>query len=324
MAGSELQSMKTALDTIMIGLRRDPYALETAWVSVIVFAGRARTLTPLREMIAFIPPELPIGGGTAIGKALEHLMNEIRNNVIKGTTETKGDWRPLVFLLTDGRSTDDASGAITTWQNEFRSKVQLVAVSIGGQADHSLLSKITEDVIIFNDTAPEAFTKFASWVSQSIQTQSQNVAGGRETKVDLSKVDDRVISRAEITSPEFEKSKIDERYLVLVGRCSTKRVPYLLKYELSEESGKYAPKEGMQIDETYFEYLGEGQNQSVKSDKLTHGMPCPCCDATFGVSGCSCGNLICTSNAGDYTCPWCKQIVGFGPSNSFDVKRGRG
>ena len=324
MAGSELKAMKTALETIVLGLRKDPYALETAWVSVIAFAGKARTLTPLREMVAFIPPDLPIGGGTAIGGALEHLMNEIRANVKKGTTETKGDWRPLVFLLTDGRSTDDATKAITVWQNEFRSKVQLVAVSMGGQADHSLLSKITEDVIVFNDTAPEAFTKFASWVSQSIQTQSQNLAGGKETKVDLSKADDKVISRAEISSSESSHSNFDERYMVLVGRCSTKKIPYLLKYERSGESGKYAPKEGMQIEETYFEFLGEEQNQSVKIEKLTDGMPCPCCNATFGVSGCACGNLLCTSSAGDYTCPWCKQIMSFAPSNSFEVKRGRG
>ncbi len=324
MAGSELNAMKKAIDTIVVGLRKDPYALETAWVSVIAFAGKARTLTPLREMVAFIPPDLPIGGGTAIGGALEHLMSEIRTNVKKGSAETKGDWRPLAFLITDGRSTDDASKAIATWQSEFKGKVQLVAVSIGGQADHALLSRITEDVIVFNDTAPEAFTKFASWVSQSIQTQSQNLAGGRDSKVDLTKADKEVISRAETSSTESRSSHFDERYMVLVGRCSTKKVPYLLKFELNGEGGKYSPKEGMQIEESYFEFLGEDQNQSVKTDRLTTGMPCPCCSATFGVSGCQCGNLLCTGSEGNYTCPWCKQTLRFAPSNSFDVKRGRG
>jgi len=324
MAGAELKAMKTALDTIVIGLRKDPYALETAWVSVIAFAGKAQTLTPLREMVTFIPPDLPIGGGTAIGVALEHLMTEIRNNVKKGSADSKGDWRPLVFLLTDGRSTDDASRAITNWENEFKDKVQLVAVSIGGQADHALLSRITNDVIIFNDTAPEAFTKFASWVSQSIQTQSQNLAGGKDVKVDLSKADKEVISRAETNLSDSRASNFDERYLVLIGRCSSKKVPYLLKYELTGEGGKYSPKEGMQLDESYFEFLGEGQVQSVKTDRLTTGMPCPCCNAVYGVSGCQCGNLMCTGEAGNYTCPWCKKTLKFELSSSFNVNRGRG
>ncbi len=155
MAGSELNAMKKAIDTIVVGLRKDPYALETAWVSVIAFAGKARTLTPLREMVAFIPPDLPIGGGTAIGGALEHLMSEIRTNVKKGSAETKGDWRPLAFLITDGRSTDDASKAIATWQSEFKGKVQLVAVSIGGQADHALLSRITEVLLYLMTRRPK-------------------------------------------------------------------------------------------------------------------------------------------------------------------------
>jgi uncharacterized protein YegL len=143
MAGSELNSMKSALDTIILGLRRDPYALETAWISVVVFAGKAKTLTPLQEMISFISPDLPVGGGTALGKALEHLMSEIRMNVKKNTLESKGDWKPLVFLLTDGRSTDETSSAINKWKSEFGNSVQFVAVSIGGQADHSLLGRIT-------------------------------------------------------------------------------------------------------------------------------------------------------------------------------------
>lgn len=102
MAGDALVQLEYGMRQITADLMQDPYALETAWISVIAFAGRARTLVRLTELTDFVPPHLPVGGGTGLGGALVHLMDEIDRSVTPSTPEKKGDWKPLVFLMTDG------------------------------------------------------------------------------------------------------------------------------------------------------------------------------------------------------------------------------
>ena len=70
MIGENLKKMTDGLQMIVGDLRKDPHALETAWVSVIAFAGVARTIVPLHEIASFYPPRLPVGGGTSLGAAL--------------------------------------------------------------------------------------------------------------------------------------------------------------------------------------------------------------------------------------------------------------
>ena len=42
-----------------------------------------------------------------MGAALRLLADCIKSEVRKSTETQKGDWRPLVFILTDGAPTDD-------------------------------------------------------------------------------------------------------------------------------------------------------------------------------------------------------------------------
>ncbi len=232
MVGENLYHLEEGLRTLVSTLRRDPYALETAFLSVIIFAGRARTLTPLTELIAFYPPELPVGGGTALGAALLHLMDEIDRSVVTTTAERKGDWKPIVFLLTDGHPTDNPTAALQRWNRRYRHRVHLVALSIGGGADHTLLKQLTDEVVVFNDTAPDAFARFIQWLSLSIQSQSRSVttatAGG---KVSLAKADPTLLAPVEAAGQLTPFVGVDDRYAIFVGRCTQSGFPYLVKYE---------------------------------------------------------------------------------------------
>lgn len=99
MVGEPIIQVEKGIRNIIQELRTDPYALETAFVSVIVFAGKAKILSPLTELYKFYPPQFPVGGGTSLGAALDCLMEDIDKSVKKTTTEMKGDWKPIVFLL---------------------------------------------------------------------------------------------------------------------------------------------------------------------------------------------------------------------------------
>ena len=48
--------MNDGLQKIVSDLRKDPHALETVWVSVIAFAGIARTIVPLHDIVSFFIP----------------------------------------------------------------------------------------------------------------------------------------------------------------------------------------------------------------------------------------------------------------------------
>ena len=345
MVGDSLYQLERGLLDIARTLRTNPYALETAWLSVIVFAGKPRTLTPLTEIAMFQPPELPIGGGTGLGAALDHLMAEIDRNVVRTTAETKGDWKPLVFLLTDGHPTDDATGAIARWRQDYARRANLIAVSIGGGADHALLSQLTEHVIIFNDAAPNAFERFINWVSMSVQAQSRSVdAAGDLGPVSLAKGDADLIAPLRDPQSGEPATGVDDRYAVLVAKCAESQHPYLIKFERMRagmETGdarlsglfyqdKYQLRTTVPVKNSYFDLSGGdgGSGQKISSDDLIGAPGCPHCAAQYGMAMCGCGGVHCVRGEGESVCPWCDNTAYYsavgedqpGPS----INRGRG
>ncbi|WP_413204211.1 TerY-C metal binding domain-containing protein [Rhodospirillum sp. A1_3_36] len=342
MVGKNLYSLEEGIGAIVSTLRKDPYALETAFLSVIAFAGKAKTVVPLTELVAFYPPELPAGGGTALGAALSHLMDEIDRTVVVTTPNRKGDWRPIVFLLTDGHPTDDPSKALDRWNRSYRNRVNMVAVSIGGGADHTLLKRLTDEVIVFNDSAHDAFARFVKWVSMSIQSQSRSVSAGQDGKVSLAKAEPGLLESVENAEGLTPFAGVDDRYAVFVGKCSKKALPYVVKYErhmgrietsdpvLSKllQTRRYALDAVAPVKNSYFELSDSGDSgQSVSSGDLIGQPNCPHCGARFAMAVCQCGKINCVDGGGDHTCPWCGQVTTYTISESgehFDIGRGRG
>ena len=83
-------------------------------------------LVGLVELVSFYPPRLPVGSGTSLGAALTTVMDQIDRAVVKGNAEVKGDWKPIVYLFTDGKPTDDAKRAIERWKRDYAQKASLV------------------------------------------------------------------------------------------------------------------------------------------------------------------------------------------------------
>ena len=71
MVGENLKKMEDGLQSIIKILRSDPHSLESVYISIIAFAGIAKTIVPLVEVVSFYPPKLPLGGGTSLGAALD-------------------------------------------------------------------------------------------------------------------------------------------------------------------------------------------------------------------------------------------------------------
>lgn len=142
MYGEPIEAVKNGVQTLISTLRSDPYALETAFISIITFNTNAQQVTSLTELASFQQPTIDAGGCTALGGALELLAQKIDAEVTKTTAEQKGDWKPLVFLMTDGEPTDD----ITHGLAEFRKRKtgMVVACAAGTGANTNTLKQITE------------------------------------------------------------------------------------------------------------------------------------------------------------------------------------
>lgn len=181
MHGEPIEAVKNGLQTLVSALRRDPQALETAYLSVITFETSAKQIIPLTDLTTFQVPSLQAGGCTALGEALDLLCDRVKDEVVKTTPERKGDWRPMVFIFTDGQPTDDPKSAIA----KFRSMKWGTSVSCaaGTGCDVSVLEQITPECVVQLDTADaNTISAFFKWVSSSVSTASKSIGGGKEVE----------------------------------------------------------------------------------------------------------------------------------------------
>ncbi len=176
MYGEPIEAVKNGVQVLVSTLRQDPYALETAYLSIITFNSRAQQVAPLTELAAFQQPELTAGGGTALGEALSLVAQRAEQEVTKTTMEKKGDWKPLVFIMTDGVPTDDVNKGITDFKKQKWGMV--VACAAGAGANVEGLRKITENVVTLDTATSDTIKAFFKWVSASVSAGSMKVEEG--------------------------------------------------------------------------------------------------------------------------------------------------
>ena len=333
MVGEPIKQVENGMRQIVQELHTDPYALETAYISVIVFAGKAKSLSPLTELYKFYPPVFPIGGGTSLGGALNYLMDDINKNVVKSTEEQKGDWKPIVFLFTDGTPTDNPSAAFARWNKDFRRKANIVAISIGNNVNTQMLGQISDNVLRLNNTDEMSFKAFFKWVTASIKATSVSVSDMEDDTVALAPTSDINLDKVDTSKP----CVVDENFTVLLGKCSNTKKTYLVKYakHLSSVEGletlnlratDFKLVGAYPIDEETYNSLSEGKSNRYINTMSLRGIPtCPCCGAQLGVVVCECGGIMC-SDGHTTACPWCGMRGSLGKiaEGGMDIARGKG
>ncbi|OLE33068.1 MAG: tellerium resistance protein TerY [Cyanobacteria bacterium 13_1_40CM_2_61_4] len=173
MSGEAIEATRMGVNALVTDLKTDPQALETAYLSVITFSNTAQQVSPLTELMSFQEPTLEARGATALGEALKVLDQCIESEVRKSTPTQKGDWKPLVFLMTDGQPTDSWESAADVLKQKRLSNI--IACAAGPGADETLLKRITEMVVVLNNVQPDTLKAFFKWVSSSIKTTSSKL-----------------------------------------------------------------------------------------------------------------------------------------------------
>ncbi len=173
MSGEPIESVKNGVQMMISSLRQNPQAIETTFISIITFDTTAQQIIPLTDLASFQMVDLKASGVTALGDALTLVSNCIEQEVSKTTLEQKGDWKPLVFIMTDGIPTDN-------WQKglmEFKKykTAFTIACGAGNNADISVLKQITNDVVSLDIADSTSISKFFLWVTASIGVSSTKV-----------------------------------------------------------------------------------------------------------------------------------------------------
>jgi uncharacterized protein YegL len=175
MSGEPIEACRQGLKALLSDLRSDPQALETAYLSVITFHSAAQQVCPLTELMTFTEPTLTASGSTNMADALNLLEKCVENEVRKATPAQKGDWKPLIFLMTDGQP--DAGCGWEASADRIKSKRigNIIACAAGPGANSALLKRITENVVELSNLQPDQLKAFFKWVSASVKTTSTHL-----------------------------------------------------------------------------------------------------------------------------------------------------
>lgn len=179
MAGAPIEAVRRGVELFAQEVQSDPFAQETVHVAVITFDSDARMVTHgLVPIEQFHAPQLSASGSTSLSKALRVLQESLDRDVkpaVKGGE--KGDWKPLVFILTDGEPTDERQTPRQEILNRQQRKVlNVITVGCGPYINEQNLKAIAIGPTFRMDNSDASFRTFFQWVSQSVKSVSKAVS----------------------------------------------------------------------------------------------------------------------------------------------------
>ena len=169
MRGEPIKRVYEGLTMLGSCLRQDPYMLETAYLSIITYNVHAKETVPLTglEEFPFTTQEFTCSGASCLGAALEFVVQSVRRNCIRSTTNTKGDWKPGLFIFTDGKPSDPFAyqAMIPTIRALFQ---DIQVFTVGQKADLNVLKQLTDTVVPLEIATTIDLSHFFDFVESTI------------------------------------------------------------------------------------------------------------------------------------------------------------
>lgn len=181
MRGAPIEALREGMQLLYDQVMSDGEARSKVKLSIITFATGAQQ-TPLVPIADFTPPMIQADGVTRLDGALHVLADSIEQDVRLNTTNARGDYVPLVFILTDGAPTDAQGYPNTTlYKGElarlrgfrYNHKADIVAFGCGPQVDVAVLKDITDKVLLTQDLSGPAVRAFIQYVSGSVKNSAR-------------------------------------------------------------------------------------------------------------------------------------------------------
>ena len=172
MSGDPISAVQSGIQSMVNVLGEDPQNLDIVYISIITFSDDVKQVVPLTELPHFDAPRLSAQGRTCLGKALEFVASCADRDVVKSTPKKKGDYPPMVFLMTDAWATDEIEKGLEEFNKIKWGNV--VACGAGNAATDELL-KITKNVVALETADSSSIMSFFDWVIDIVSTSSKSV-----------------------------------------------------------------------------------------------------------------------------------------------------
>jgi uncharacterized protein YegL len=180
MAGEPIEAVKVGLSALLASLRKDPYALETVHLCLLTFDREVKELVPLTSLEDFVLPSIhtPQSSPTMTGQALERVCLLVDRDVKRSTTEDRGDWRPLLFVMTDGGANDAQLFNTMIGEVQRRGFGAIIGCAAGPKSKPDELRKLCNHVVTLDTMDGHSFSSFFQWVSTAVATGNQSAGLG--------------------------------------------------------------------------------------------------------------------------------------------------
>lgn len=194
MAGTPIQGVRLGVEQFKKEGKDDPFVRQSVYVGVITFGKEAQFIT--KGLIPFDDFEnefhtdsLSADGQTPLGQALwllaESLDKDIKSSVKGGE---KGDWKPLVFILTDGEPTDEwREPRQKIIDRQTKKVLNVITVGCGPRINQQNLKDIAIGATFNMGNDAISYKKFFQWVTQTTKSATKAVtqSGGSDKPVTL-------------------------------------------------------------------------------------------------------------------------------------------
>ncbi len=181
MRGEPIEAMKAGLASLLATLRRDPMALDSVCLTIVTFDRGARTLCSLVSVDQLQMPDIdiPEDGPTMLGEALKIVVQSVDRDLVRRTAETRGDYKPILFVMTDGKPSDVLLYKQMCEAVRKGPFASVVACAAGSRASQEHLKILCDTVMTLDIADGSQFMTFFKWVSDTIgETARSSLAVG--------------------------------------------------------------------------------------------------------------------------------------------------
>ena len=177
MNGEPIEALNNAMSVMINALRSDAQASETLWLSIVTFDRDVKEITTLIDLPSFQLPEIkcPLSGPTFTGKGLELIYKKVTVEIRKSTPTQKGDWRPLLFLFTDGKPSDLQKYREMVPKIKALNFGTIVGCAAGPKANNDMLKELCETVVHLDTADGTSLKQFFRWVSDAIEEGNRSM-----------------------------------------------------------------------------------------------------------------------------------------------------
>jgi uncharacterized protein YegL len=170
MRGEPIQAVNVGLRTMLNALRQDPHALESVYICIITFDADVKVVLPLTALDELTLPEIttPDSGPTHFGRGLAVLCQRVDREVLRTTSDRKGDWMPLLFAMTDGSPSDRQLYETMIPEVKKCGFANIVGCAAGPRAKRDALNLLADHVVSLDTTDSATFSHFFQWVSTAV------------------------------------------------------------------------------------------------------------------------------------------------------------